>query len=68
MIAFVALRDGLAAGEEELRNFVRLLIADYKVPERIVFLPVLPKGATGKVQRRTLKDLTMRTPEMDKYP
>ena len=68
VIGFVALRDGLAAGEEELRNFVRLRIADYKVPERIVFLPALPKGVTGKVQRGTLKDLTMRTPEMEKYP
>ena len=58
VIAFVALRDGLAAGEEELRHFIRLRIADYKVPERILFLAVLPKGATGKVQRRTLKDLT----------
>jgi acyl-coenzyme A synthetase/AMP-(fatty) acid ligase len=32
-------------------------IADYKVPERVLFLPSLPKGLTGKVQRRALGDL-----------
>jgi long-chain acyl-CoA synthetase len=57
VIAFAALREGLAAGEQELREFVRSRIADYKTPEHIVFLPVLPKGLTGKVQRRALKDL-----------
>jgi long-chain acyl-CoA synthetase len=57
VIAFVALREGLTAGEEELRSLVRIRIADYKTPERVLFLPALPKGLTGKVQRRALKDL-----------
>ncbi|SPF52601.1 AMP-dependent synthetase and ligase [Candidatus Sulfopaludibacter sp. SbA4] len=59
VIAFVALREGFKAGEQELRDLVRSRIADYKTPERIVFLPVLPKGLTGKVQRRALKDLVV---------
>jgi long-chain acyl-CoA synthetase len=59
VIAFVALRDGLTASEAELRDFVRSRIADYKVPERIFFLPSLPKGLTGKVQRRDLKDILL---------
>ena len=53
----MALREGLTAGEQELRDLVRSRIADYKTPERILFLPVLPKGLTGKVQRRALKDV-----------
>jgi long-chain acyl-CoA synthetase len=57
VIAFVALREGQTATEQELRDFVRSRIADYKTPEQIVFLPSLPKGLTGKVQRRSLKDL-----------
>jgi long-chain acyl-CoA synthetase len=59
VIAFVALRDGLSATEPELRDFVRARIADYKIPERILFLPSLPKGLTGKVQRRDLKDMLL---------
>ena len=57
VVAFVALRDGFTAGEQELRDLVRGRIADYKTPERILFLPALPKGLTGKVQRRELRDL-----------
>jgi len=26
-------------------------LADFKVPHKIVFLPEIPKGATGKLQR-----------------
>ena len=63
VIAFVALREGLTAGEQELRDLVRSRIADYKTPERIIFLPVLPKGLTGKVQRRALKDLAVESPD-----
>jgi long-chain acyl-CoA synthetase len=64
VIAFVALRDGLHAGEQELREFVRGRIADYKTPERIIFLPALPKGLTGKVQRRELKDVALASLEL----
>ena len=59
VIAFVALRDGFTADEAELLDLVRSRIADYKTPERIVFLPVLPKGLTGKVHRRDLKNLAL---------
>jgi long-chain acyl-CoA synthetase len=64
VIAFVALRDGLSADEQELRELVRSYIADYKVPERVVFLAVLPKGPTGKLQRRALKDLAVEATEI----
>ncbi len=57
VLAFVALRDGHSASAEELVAFSRQHLAEYKCPERVLFLPVLPKGATGKVQRRALKDL-----------
>jgi long-chain acyl-CoA synthetase len=63
VIAFVALRNGLSATEQELHEFVRSRIADYKTPERIVFLSVLPKGLTGKVDRRLLRDLALTSPE-----
>jgi long-chain acyl-CoA synthetase len=64
VVAFVALREGHAATEQELRDLVRRRIADYKTPERVFFLDVLPKGLTGKVQRRALKDLALASPEM----
>jgi long-chain acyl-CoA synthetase len=54
--AYVALKDADSASEEELLGFLRERIAAYKVPESITFLPDLPKGLTGKVHRKTLKD------------
>lgn len=56
-VACVSLRPGRAVTESELKEFVRQRLADYKVPERIVFLNELPKGITGKVQRRALKEM-----------
>jgi long-chain acyl-CoA synthetase len=64
VMAYVALRPGLDATEVELRALVKSRIADYKTPERIFFLPSLPKGLTGKVQRRELKDWSMAAHDM----
>jgi acyl-CoA synthetase (AMP-forming)/AMP-acid ligase II/thioesterase domain-containing protein len=49
--AAIVLRPGHVASEIEIRNHVAQLIADYKVPHRIVFLDELPKGPSGKLQR-----------------
>jgi len=59
VLAYVALRHGHTATPEDLIAFSKQHLAEYKCPEQIRFLPVLPKGATGKVQRRALKDLRM---------
>jgi len=55
VIAFVSLRNGNTSGEQELREYARKNLADYKVPEQIFFIRELPKGAAGKVHRPSLK-------------
>jgi long-chain acyl-CoA synthetase len=57
VLAYVALREGHAVSAEELVVFLRQHLAEYKCPERVLFLARLPKGITGKVQRRALKEL-----------
>jgi acyl-CoA synthetase (AMP-forming)/AMP-acid ligase II len=49
--AAIVLREGLSAGERELRDFCGMRLADFKVPRRIVIVAEIPKGATGKLQR-----------------
>jgi acyl-CoA synthetase (AMP-forming)/AMP-acid ligase II len=49
--AAIVLRDGAAATESEIRDFVRGRLAAFKVPRRVVFVAEIPKGATGKMQR-----------------
>lgn len=49
--AVVVLKEGAAATDRELQDFVARRAADYKVPKKILFMDEIPKGATGKLQR-----------------
>ena len=63
-VAFVALREGNDLTEAELIAHTRRLIADFKSPERIVFVDKLAKGLTGKVDRRLLRDMLIAEPNL----
>ena len=49
--AAVVLKEGMEVTERELRDHAAKHLADFKVPRKIVFLPEIPKGATGKLMR-----------------
>ncbi len=53
--AFVVLRPGRQASEDELKAFVKERLAPYKYPREIEFIGELPKTATGKIQRFRLR-------------
>jgi fatty-acyl-CoA synthase len=53
--AFVVLRAGASATEEELRSFVRERLAHFKCPKSFRFVAELPKTATGKIQKFLLR-------------
>jgi benzoate-CoA ligase len=53
--AFVVLKVGASASEEELKAFVKDKLAPFKYPRVIEFLSELPKTATGKIQRFKLR-------------
>ena len=56
--AVVQLAPGAAAGEEELKAFVRERLAIFKTPVRILFLDEpLPRNANGKILKKELKTL-----------
>jgi acyl-CoA synthetase (AMP-forming)/AMP-acid ligase II/thioesterase domain-containing protein/acyl carrier protein len=46
---------GAQATAVELRQFLRRELASFKIPHRILTLSQLPKGPTGKIQRRALR-------------
>jgi long-chain acyl-CoA synthetase len=56
-IAFVASNDGVVLEEKALQAFLRRKLADYKVPRKVVLLPALPRNATGKILKTTLREL-----------
>jgi fatty-acyl-CoA synthase len=53
--AFVVLRQGTEASEEELIGFARDKLAHFKAPRAITFVGELPKTATGKIQKFVLR-------------
>ena len=55
--AFVALKEGQTATAEELAIFCRQSLADFKLPKRIEFLDNVPKTASGKIDRKLLKEM-----------
>ena len=53
--AFVVLRDGEQASEEEIIAFARDRMARFKAPREVSFVGELPKTATGKIQKYVLR-------------
>jgi fatty-acyl-CoA synthase len=53
--AFVVLRPGGSATEQELIQFLRDRLAHFKAPHGVTFLTELPKTATGKIQKYVLR-------------
>jgi acyl-CoA synthetase (AMP-forming)/AMP-acid ligase II len=45
------LTDKSSATEKDIRAFATERMADFKVPQKIIILDEIPKGATGKMQR-----------------
>jgi long-chain acyl-CoA synthetase len=59
VVAGVVFRKGTSATEDEVRRHAREVLADYKVPERVHVFAALPKGPTGKVHRRAVRDMLL---------
>jgi long-chain acyl-CoA synthetase len=54
-VAFVAAKDGATLEEKTILGLLRQKLADYKVPKKVTFLAALPRNATGKVLKTTLR-------------
>lgn len=67
VVAFISLREGRQTTPEELQQFARQRLADYKVPERILYLDQLPKSPTGKVHRRALKEMLLAESDLGRF-
>jgi long-chain acyl-CoA synthetase len=55
--AFVVLKEGRAANGEEIADYCREHLADFKCPKTVRVVTSLPKGPTGKVLKRELQAL-----------
>ncbi|MFX1539571.1 MAG: class I adenylate-forming enzyme family protein, partial [Promethearchaeota archaeon] len=55
-IAFVVVKEGATIAEDELKDFMRLKLASYKIPKKVEFLEELPLTSAGKIDRRHLEE------------
>jgi long-chain acyl-CoA synthetase len=53
--AYVVLREGMSASEQEIKDHCRKSLTGYKVPKYVDFRTALPKSAIGKMLRRELE-------------
>ena len=58
--AAVALKKDAGVTPDQLRDYVKERVAAYKYPRQVWLVDELPKGPTGKVQKR---DITIPTTE-----
>ena len=57
MKAFVSLKPGKSASEADLIEHCRSLIASYKKPRSIEFMPALPRtNSTNKINKKALRE------------
>ncbi len=57
LAAAVVLEPGADATERELRRYAATVLADHKVPTRLLIVDHIPKGPSGKLQRIGLADV-----------
>ena len=55
VVAYVALKAGARADEQDVIAFCRERMAPYKYPREVKFLSALPKGPTGKILKKELR-------------
>ena len=54
--AWIKLRDGSSASEEEMREFCKGKLAHFKIPRYIRFVKEFPMTVTGKVQKFVIRE------------
>jgi fatty-acyl-CoA synthase len=56
LCAWIKLKQGSAAGEQEIRDYCRAKLAHFKVPRYIRFVERFPQTVTGKIQKFKIRE------------
>ncbi|KAF2210081.1 hypothetical protein CERZMDRAFT_45935 [Cercospora zeae-maydis SCOH1-5] len=56
----VVVKEGQNLSEQELIQYMKEKVAKFKVPKKVFFVKVMPKTATGKIQRRNIADAMLK--------
>jgi long-chain acyl-CoA synthetase len=56
VVAFIQTKDDVELKELDMKKYLKLHLANFKIPKHLYFVEELPKNATGKVLKRVLKE------------
>ncbi len=59
VLAWIKLRPGCSASEQEIRDFCRAELAYFKAPRHIKFVESFPTTVTGKIQKFKIRELAI---------
>ena len=65
VMAAVILKKGVAMTEEEVREFCKGKIANYKIPKYVKFVDGYPMTASGKIQKFKLREMAIRELQLE---
>lgn len=54
--AFVVVKESNTLTEDEIKEFVKLSLADFKVPRHIQFVDLIPRNPGGKIMKQLLRE------------
>ncbi len=60
IVAWVRLREGQTATEDEIRDYCRGKIAHYKIPRYVKFVDGFPMTVTGKIQKFVMRETSVK--------
>ncbi|HTP64211.1 MAG TPA: AMP-binding protein [Geobacteraceae bacterium] len=65
VMAAVVVKKGAGMTEDEVKEFCRGKIANYKIPKYVKFVDSYPMTASGKIQRFKLREMAIRELQLD---
>jgi fatty-acyl-CoA synthase len=65
VMAAIILKKGVTMTEEEVRDFCRGKIANYKVPKYVKFVDSYPMTASGKIQKFKLREMAIKELQLE---
>jgi fatty-acyl-CoA synthase len=65
-MAWVKLREGTRATDEEIKGFCRDRISYYKIPKYVKFTDEFPMTVTGKIQKFKMREIAVKELGLEK--
>lgn len=57
IVVYLTLHDGIQLSEKEIQRECMLHLEPFMIPQKVVFLPEMPKSSNGKIDKKELKKM-----------